>query len=294
MRYINFNQMRSFHAVATTGSVTDAAKLLNISQPTVTTQLKQLEERYDVELAFRLHRGIRLTPLGEKLHQTTMRIFALEDEALDLFGSANNFKAGDLIVGTVGPHFVMKLITQFSKKFPNIKILLKSGNSESIIDQLLDFKIDIAVVGNIKPHPGLTMRRLSKMSIVLAVSKQHPWYNREQIELEELEGSNLILREAGSETRRVFEAALEKQSVTPNVVMEVDRDTLCEAAIAGLGAGIMSEAEFRPDAGLKIVRIANVNIFSEAFIVCLSERKEKRLVKALLEISESMGSSNVD
>jgi aminoethylphosphonate catabolism LysR family transcriptional regulator len=288
MRYINFNQMRSFHAVATTGNVTNAAKLLNISQPTVTTQLRQLEERYDVELAFRMHRGVRLSPLGEDLYRLTMRLFALEEEAMDLFDTANKFKHGNLIVGTVGPHFVMKLLAKFNKKFPGIKITVNSGNSEEIINQLLNFKIDVGVVGNIKPDPALTMRMLGKMDVVLAIGERHPWYGRNQIDIEELEGADLVLREAGSETRRVLETAFNERGITPNVVMEVDRDALHEAAVEGLGAGIISEAEFRPGIGLKIVRIANADIFTEAFIVCLKERNEKRLVKALMEISESV------
>ncbi len=291
MRYINFNQMRSFHAVATTGNVTNAAKLLNISQPTVTTQLRQLEERYDVELAHRMHRGVRLTPLGDELHRLTMRIFALEEEAMDLFDTANKFKHGSLIVGTVGPHFVMKLLARFNKDFPGIKISVNSGNSDEIIDQLFNFKIDVGVVGNIKPDPALTMRLLSKIDIVLAVSKRHPWYNKDQIDIEELEEADLVLREAGSETRRVLETALDERGIAPNVVMEVDRDALREAAVEGLGAGIISEAEFRPGMGLRIVRIANADIFTEAFIVCLKERDEKRLVKALMAISESMSNS---
>jgi len=282
MRYINFNQMRSFHAVATTGNVTNAAKMLNVSQPTVTTQLRQLEERYDVELAYRMHRGVRLSPLGEELHRLTMRIFALEEEALELFNLANDIKRGNLIVGTVGPHFVMKLLARFNTTFPGIKISVNSGNSEEIIDQLFNFKIDVAVVGNIKPNPDLTMQRLSKMDIVLAVGKQHPWYNRKDVEIEELEGVDLVLRESGSETRRVLEKELEARHITPNVVMEVDRDTLGEAAAEGLGAGIISAAEFRPGMGLKAVRISNADIFTEAFIVCLKEREEKRMVKALM------------
>jgi LysR family transcriptional regulator, low CO2-responsive transcriptional regulator len=291
MRYINFNQMRSFHAVATTGNVTNAAKLLNVSQPTVTTQLKQLEERYDIELAFRMHRGVRLSPLGEELHRLTMRIFALEEEALDLFDTVNNFKRGNLAVGTVGPHFVMKLLAKFNKEFPGIKISVNCGNSEDIIDQLMNFKIDVGVVGNIQPDPALTMRPLSKMDIVLAVNRAHPWYDIGQINIEELEGADLVLREEGSETRRVLETALGERGITPNVVMEVDRDALREAAVEGLGAGIISEAEFRSGMGLKIVRIANADIYTEAFIVCLKERAEKRLVKALLGISETLNAT---
>lgn len=289
MRYINFNQLRSFHAVATTGNVTNAAKLLNISQPTVTTQLKQLEERYDVELAYRMHRGVRLSPLGEELHKLTMRIFSFEEEALDLFDIANNFQHGTLTVGTVGPYFVMKLLAAFNTSYPEIKILLKSGNSETIIDQLINFKIDVGIVGNIKPDDAFTIKLLSKHHVVLAVGESHPWFKKDQIDIKQLEGANLVMREPGSETRRVLENALEERNITPNIIMEVDRDALREAAVEGLGAGVISEAEFRPGAGFKKIKILNADIYTKAYMVCLKEREQKRLVSAFMSIPEQSG-----
>ncbi len=288
MRYINFNQLRSFHAVAKTGNVTAAAKLLNISQPTVTTQLKQMEELYGVELAYRMHRGVRLSPLGDQLYKLTMRIFALEDEALDLVDAVNSLQQGTLSVGAVGPFFVMKLLAEFNNSYPGIKITLNSGNSEEIIQRLLDFQIDIGIVGNIKADTAFKIQPLVKKDVVLAVGQIHPWYERDEIDIEELAGADLVLRESGSETRRVLEDALQKHDIQPNIIMEVDRDALREASIEGLGAGVISEAEYRPGMGFKILRIKGVEIFTEAFIVCLKERAENRLVNSFMTIPDAI------
>ncbi|MCP4935586.1 MAG: LysR family transcriptional regulator [bacterium] len=288
MRYINFNQLRSFHAVAKTGNVTAAAKLLNISQPTVTTQLKQMEERYGVELAYRIHRGVRLSPLGEQLYKLTMRIFALEDEALDLVDAINSLQQGTLSVGAVGPFFVMKLLAEFNSNYPGIKITLNSGNSEEIIQQLLNFQIDIGIVGNIKVDPAFKIQPLVKKDVVLAIGQSHPWYKKDKIDIDELAGADLVLRESGSETRRVLEDALQENDIQPNIIMEVDRDALREASIEGLGAGVISEAEYRPGMDFKIVRIEGADIFTEAFIVCLKERAENRLVNSFMTIPDAI------
>ncbi len=289
MKYINFSQIRSFYAVATTGNVTEAAKLLNVSQPTVSTQLKQLEARYDVELVYRMHRGVKLSPLGTELHRLTKRIFALEEEALELFASTSIFERGDLAVGTVGPHFVMHLLAQFKRAYPGIRFLIQSGNSEDIVRRLLNFEIDVGVVGNVEPNPELNFVPLNKADIVLVAGESHPWFRRRAISLNDLEGIDLIIRERGSETRRVLEDALRQRGVTPNIAMEVDRDTLVTAACEGLGVGAISEAEFVHGIGLNIVRIRDHDIYTEAFAVCLKEREERRLIRAFLEIAADWG-----
>ena len=69
MKYINFSQLRSFHAVAKTESITLASKLLNISQPTITKQIQLLEEFYTINVINRHARGITLTDLGKKLNE---------------------------------------------------------------------------------------------------------------------------------------------------------------------------------------------------------------------------------
>ncbi len=291
MRYINFNQLRSFHAVATAGNVTNAAKLLNISQPTVTTQLKQLEERYDVELVHRSHRGIKLSPLGRALHQLTMRIFSLEEEALDIFDMAQNLERGVLQIGSVGPHFVMNQLARFNREFPGVRITLISGNSDEILEKLFEFQIDVGIVGNIKPHPALSIHLLEKYDVVLVVNADHRWAKVGSVSIEDLHGADLIMREQGSETRRVLEAEFEKADVEPNIVMEVDRDALKEAALEGFGAGIVSEAEIRHDDDLNIVRFSNASVYTEAFIVCLKEREEKRLIKTLISMINNNNST---
>ena len=84
MKYINFSQLRSFHAVAKTGSITQASKLLSVSQPTITKQLQLLESFYQINLINRHARGISLTELGKKLYEITLKIFELEEEAIHL------------------------------------------------------------------------------------------------------------------------------------------------------------------------------------------------------------------
>jgi len=286
MRYVNFSQLRSFHAVALTGNVTSAARLLHVSQPTVTTQLKQLEETYGVELVFRMHRGVRLAPVGEALHKLTMRIFALEEEALNVLTDASDLDMGQLSVGAVGPFFSVKLLTEYNRLYPGVKVSLTTSNSSDILKKLLDFQVDVAIIGNVEANPLLTIYPISKHPVVLLVGESHPWFGKKSAKLSELENMKVVYREEGSETRKVLEVALANRGITPSVVMEVNREAVREAALQGLGIGVLSQAEFRPGENLHMIPINDCEIFTEAFMVCLKERSDMRKIKSFLNLSD--------
>ena len=114
MKYINFSQLRSFHAVAKTESITLASKLLNISQPTITKQIQLPEEFYSINVINRHARGISLTDLGNKLYEITSNIFELEESAIELFSSNLNINTGTLKTGTSGSYYIIKLIKEKS------------------------------------------------------------------------------------------------------------------------------------------------------------------------------------
>jgi aminoethylphosphonate catabolism LysR family transcriptional regulator len=288
IRYVNFNQLRSFFAVAKELSFTVAAKTLNVGQPTITTQVRMLEEDYGVELFHRLPKGIVLTEHGQALYTIARQIFRLEEEAVELLDAARGVVTGHLRVGTVGPFFVMKLLARFHNSFPLPQVSIFSGNSEDVLRDLLDFKTDVAVLGHLNDDPRLSVVRLSRHPVVVFVNAQHPWANRRQIKLRELDGQRMILREPGSLTRLVFERALEQQQVRPKVVMAVSRDAVREAVEEGLGIGIISEAEFKPGPAVKMLRLSDADVFTEAYAICLKSRRESRLISAFMEIAAEL------
>ena len=132
MKYINFNQLRSFHAAAKTNSITEASKLLKISQPTITKQIQLLEENYAIAVINRHGRGVSLTELGKSLYVITSKIFDLEEEAIELFSSDLNINKGTLTTGTSGAYYIMQLVKEFKQLYPGIDIKIISDNSQNI------------------------------------------------------------------------------------------------------------------------------------------------------------------
>ena len=284
LHFVNFSQLRSFYAVGRELSFTKAAELLHIGQPTVTTQVKALEENYDVQLFLRSPRGLKLTDAGEALLTVARQIFSLEEQAVGILQAEGNQISGKLRVGTVGPFFVMELLSAFNAKYPLIQVFLESGNSDLIYGKLLNYEVDVAIIGRDYDDPRLDLIQLGRHEVIIFVNKDHPWAARQQIDLEELDGQRLIVREPGSMTRRALEEVLERNRVRPNVIMEVPRDAVREAVAAGLGAGIVSGAEFLPDDRLTPLPLTDHKPFTDSYAACLKGRRLLRPIDAFMQL----------
>ncbi|MEE8352247.1 MAG: LysR substrate-binding domain-containing protein [Rhodospirillales bacterium] len=280
-----YTQLRSFHAVAREGSVTAAARVLRISQPTITTQIKELEATYGVELFHRHGRGLELTELGQEFLLKTQRFFGVEDDLIEMLEAVGKLAHGHLRIGAVGPFHIMKMLSVFQRHFPGIHVSVDLGNSRTVLRRLREYRTDVAVLSQIESDPGLLTVPYSQQRVVVFVSKDHPWSGRDGIRLKELDGQDMIMREHGSMTRQAFEQALENANVRPNIVLEIgSREAVWEAVAEGFGIGSVSEASIVPDSRLKMLSILDAEIFTYTHVVCMKERQDIRLVKAFIDI----------
>ncbi|MFP6742287.1 MAG: LysR substrate-binding domain-containing protein [Alphaproteobacteria bacterium] len=285
---MNHAQIRAFHAVATEGGFTKAARLLGVSQPAVTIQVKALEESYGASLLHRSGRKVALSDLGRDLLEITRRIFDLEEEAEELLTAAHELRGGHLRAGADGPYFVMGLLASFIERYPAVRVTVAMGNSRSVLRDLVEYRTDVAVVARIDDDRRFHAIRLSNQPVVLFVPRNHPWAKRRGVRLGELEGQPMILREEGSSTRQILEAALAEAGVSPQVVMEIgSREALHEAVAAGLGIGVVSAAELGADDRLKAINISDVNLEAQEYVVCLKERRNVRTVQAFFDLARS-------
>lgn len=278
-------QLRSFHAVALHGSFTAAARALHVSQPTVTAQVKTLEETYGIELFFRRGRRLQLTDLGRQLLQISQRVFEAEKEAIELLSESRELLTGRLKVGAVGPYHVTEMLAAFNRGYPNVQVSVTLSNSRKTAEDVLDYRADVAVLAHIDENPRLLAIPYSRHDVVVFAHRDHPLARSESVSIKALHGVGVIMREQGSTTRRAFEEALAGTGVQPRVVMEIgSRESIREAVARGIGLGVVSEAEFTPGERLRVLRIADAEIFTYAHVVCLRERRHRRLIAAFLGV----------
>jgi aminoethylphosphonate catabolism LysR family transcriptional regulator len=286
---MRLTQLRSFHAVARAGGFTGAARLLHISQPTVTTQVRFLEDAYGVELFYRRGRKVSLTPLGEQLFEMAQRIFALEGDATHLLEDSGELKSGHLRVGAVGPFHVTSMLARFNRRYPGVNVSVRVGNSEVVQQELLEYRTDVAVLAQFTDDRRFHAVPYSRHPVVIFAPRSHRFASRRSIRIAELEGEPMIVREEGSTTRKALDDALRRAGVVPRVVMEIgSREAIREAVIMGVGIAAVSEIEYIPDPEICRVPVSDAQMYTYAHVFCLRERREARLVKAFLHIVDEL------
>jgi LysR family transcriptional regulator, low CO2-responsive transcriptional regulator len=284
---MNHAQLRAFHAVASEGSFTRAAEALHVTQPTLSGQVKALEERYGVKLFDRRGRRVYPTELGRSLLDLTRRLFSLEAEAEQILGAAKGLKRGHLRLAADAPFHVIGALSAFAKRYPGIRLSLTIGNSEEILEALVEHRADVAVLANIPEDPRVHAVPFRRDRLIAFVEQNHPWAARESVTLKELAGRRLVLREIGSTTRRLFETAMATRGLALGEVLEVNsREAVRETVAAGLGIGVVSESEFGSDRRLVPLRLEAEELAMTEYVACLSERRDLSLVRAFLEILE--------
>ncbi|MEM7170769.1 MAG: LysR substrate-binding domain-containing protein [Pseudomonadota bacterium] len=288
-----FTQLRSFHAVAEEEGFTAAARSLNVSQPTITVQVKALEEFYRVELFHRRGRKVILTEAGQALLNITRRLMSLEAEASDLLNEMGGFHSGQLNVMAVGPFHVMEMLASFNALYPGIKVSVGIGNSRDALNALFAFRADVAVLAQVQDDPRLFARPFRRHPVIIFVNKRHRLARRKSISIQELAGERFVMRESGSTTRLAFEQALLEADVPVNRVMEIgSREAVWMAVQLGMGIGVVSEIEFTPHPLLQPITISDAKVFTYAHVVCLAERADSRIVKAFIQVVDQILKKN--
>ena len=282
---MNHSQLRAFHAVASEGSFTKAAGALHVTQPTLSGQVKTLEKTYGVRLFDRRGRRVSPTALGQELLVLTRRLFSLEAETEHLLSASQGLRKGHLRVGADAPYHVTAALSAFTQRYPGIQISLTVGNSAELAHDLLEHKLDVAVLANVTGDSRFFAKPLRHDRLVAFVAKTHPWARRRRIDLADLSEQRLVLREQGSATRQIFETAMARRGLRRGEVLDMNsREAVRETVAAGLGVGVVSAGEFSKDSRLAILELTGGDMAMTEYVVCLAERQDLRLVRSFLDL----------
>ena len=230
-----YTYLRAFHAVATQGGFSRAAAALHVTQPTISDQVKALENLYGVQLFERRGRRVAVTELGRELLAVTRQQFSLEAEAEQLLLSAKGLAYGRLRVGADAPFLVIPVLGSFKRRHPGIQLSVTFGNTEQVLERLFERDCDVAVLPEIGTDERLYSVPFKRDRLVAFVDRGHAWVRRRRLRLEDLADQRLVLREAGSTTRMIFERVMTEAGVTLRRDPR-DRQSRSRARSGGRGA----------------------------------------------------------
>lgn len=277
---MNLDHLRVFHIAAMKRNFSETAKILHLSQPSVSLQIQQLEESLRVKLFERTTRTIKLTNSGKVLLRYAERIFQFINEAEKELTALSKSIHGELNIGastTIGEHILPYLLGPFKLEYPLVNLLMKIGNSHTIIEQLLNQEIHIGFVEAMYTHPRLNNHPFLDDELVVICSKKNPpptLVGKDVLTPQDLFSLPLILRERGSGTRQVIDESLRTIELNPDelhVVLESGNTESVKAAVeTGMGISILSKYAIRKELQLNTlqeVKIKGINMHRYFYLV---------------------------
>jgi molybdate transport repressor ModE-like protein len=229
---LSLNQLRTFLAIADTGSVGGAAEQLAVSQPAVSAAIAALNDHFGTPLIEREGRGTRLTAAGDALAMHARRIFAMLARAEDETANAAGVRRLRLAtVTTVAEHIIAALLREFRARVPGIGVELYVGNRANVWARLRHWEVDLVIGGRPPEEPAF--RTLAVRSNEL-VAVRAPEY------APEMSDATWLLREPGSGTRSATETFFASLGIDPPTLTIGSNGAIRECVRAGIGMSLLS------------------------------------------------------
>ncbi len=289
MRNATLRQLKIFETVARRLSFSRAAEELYLTQPAVSTQVKQLEEHAGLPLFEQLGKKIYLTPAGNEMLHYSRAILEQFREADDAMARLKGISGGTLNVAVIsaGDYFFPRLLAAFTKRNTDVRLNLAVHNREELLHQLTDNLTDLAVM--VRPPKDMDTANVSfaPHPYVIVAPPDHPLVGKSDIPLEALAEEPFIVREKGSDTWNSMEEGFAGRLPNLNIAMEItSTETIKQAVIAGMGISFLSAHTISMElqvGKLAVLDVAGFPVMLNWFVV---HRNNKRLPPVALAFKE--------
>jgi LysR family transcriptional regulator, hydrogen peroxide-inducible genes activator len=243
---MELHQLRYFLSVARFGSFTRAAEHERISQPSLSQQIRKLEDELGIRLFDRLGRHIRLTTCGERFQEHARRVLSdLEDARRDV-NAMLGLHTGPVFIGvipTVAPYILPQVLARCSKACPGITVNVVEDLTHALLKGVSEGELDLAILSLPVEAPELAAEPLMRDRMLLAVPKHHPlWRRRRRVTLDEVASERFLLLRDGHCFRDDVLQFCKRSRLDPHVVFEGGQfDTLVAMVAAGTGVTLLPE-----------------------------------------------------
>ena len=288
---VNHQHLRAFHAIATEGSVTRAARRLNVAQPTLSQQIKALESRHRAALFERRRPPLTLTPRGRELFALTQRMFDASDEIDVLLGDSIGTRS--IRIGADSPAYAARLAQALIEADSESALEVRIDNASETLARLKDAVVDVAIVSDPPMDGQFFYEPLFADYLAVALPQNHALARAPVFPLEALARERLLLREKASKTRAATEMLLASVEVRPVRTFELhSREAIREAIALGLGVSLFFSTECPPDERLVFLRPDHQGERAQltGYVVCRAEQRRTSVMRAVLRAAETLKS----
>lgn len=266
-------QIEGFVEIARRQRLGRAAAELFITQPALTARIQRLEQELGVPLFLRTPAGMRLTDPGRTLLPYAVRALDALAEGRRVVEELSRGGAGQLSIGAapaVSTYVLPPLLKRFTQANPNVRLTVRTGHSEEILEMVLGEEVELGVVRALR-HPAIQSAPLYEETLVLVTDEEHAFSKRGEISVEDLAAAQLILFDRTSSYHDLTASFLREAGVTPRGVMDLDNiDATKKMVQQGLGVALLPQsavADELADGTLRAVRITDAEPVRRQIVV---------------------------
>jgi LysR family transcriptional regulator, hydrogen peroxide-inducible genes activator len=285
---MELHQLRYFCAIAEAGNFSRAAQQTHVSQPSLSQQIRKLEDELGARLFDRLGRTVRLTELGRAFLPRARAVLRDLEAARSEVAEHKTAVAGPVCVGvipTIGPYFLPPVLAAFSSKYPQVRVTVSEEITPLLLERLRAGTVDVAVVAlplQARSHEfeafPLTVEKLYAV-----LPKRHALARRRAVYLEELRGDPFLLLRDGHCFRETAVAACKRARLNPQIIFESGQfGSILSMVRAGLGVSIVPAMAVEKRSGCRFIPLADERAERTIGAITLKGRSLARAIEAFL------------
>ncbi|WP_110929670.1 selenium metabolism-associated LysR family transcriptional regulator [Bacillus massiliglaciei] len=275
---MSIDSLRVFVTVVEQKHFSRAAEILNMSQPGVSLQIRNLEKEWNTKLILRSPKQVQVTEEGKILYRHAKQILNLYNEAHREINDMHNFVSGSLKIGasfTIGEYLLPKVLGPYATKYPMVDIQIIISNTEEVVKAIRKNEVDIGLIEGETAFPDIHTNSFMEDEMILIVPPDHPLSQSELADERMLQDQTWILREQGSGTRAYSDKLLNKLQIkTKRNFIFSSTQGVKEAVMEGLGIALLSGLSVQKEiksGEVKGVRINNIRLKRPLYIVSRNE-----------------------
>ena len=289
---MDVRDLQIFLSVAKHLNYTRAGEEVNLSQPSVSVRMRQLERDLGSKLFEQLGKQVALTEAGQVLLPYALRAIAAMEDARHVIDELQGLERGLLRIGastTPGMYLIPRTIAQFKQRYPKIDLHLGVKDTRQIEEGIIRNDFDFGFVGGHLAGDEVDVMPWMTDQLVLIVPAGHRLAAKRSVRPQDLSNEKFILREQGSATRAVVAAYFRKLSLEPEAVMEIENpESVKKAVQSGLGIAFISA--FAIEAEVKARTLVGINVQTlgirrELKIVYRRDKHLSRAAQAFIEMA---------
>ncbi|WP_196158637.1 LysR family transcriptional regulator [Reinekea sp. G2M2-21] len=280
-------------AVYQCGSISKAAETLNLTQPTLSMQLKKLSEQNDIRLYDQVGKKLVFTEAGEVFVQSARAVLQEMETLRENLDQLHGLTKGTLrlAVVTSAKYFIPHLLGPFCQRYPGIDVQLKVGNREQVIERLAMAEDDFYVFSHVPDLPHISATAFLPNPLIAIAAPSHPLAKQTKVSLADLSQHAFLAREPGSGTRHAIERFLHERGIDLQVRMTIEsNEAIKHCVVANLGFTILSAhaLSFGGDEGVVKLPVDGFPIPSQWSFVWPNEKALSPIANVFLRYSQEL------